>query len=147
MSQEAHRKLLGRLLGPPGPELTCEQCFDQLDRYVGSQPVPDAPARYVLPAVVPQNGWGLLGTWTLGGEHTTAGKNGVLALHFHAKDVYLVLGGHGHVGVYVNGRRTRTIAVRGIDRLYTVLSTPHVLDAQLRLTVSPGISVYSFTFG
>jgi hypothetical protein len=22
------------LLGPPGPELTCEQCFDQLDRYV-----------------------------------------------------------------------------------------------------------------
>ncbi len=34
MSQNAHRKLLGRLLGPPGPELTCEQCFDQLDRYV-----------------------------------------------------------------------------------------------------------------
>jgi hypothetical protein len=34
MSQNAHRTLLGRLLGPPGPELTCEQCFDQLDRYV-----------------------------------------------------------------------------------------------------------------
>jgi len=34
MSKNAHRKLLGRLLGPPGPELTCEQCFDQLDRYV-----------------------------------------------------------------------------------------------------------------
>jgi hypothetical protein len=26
--------LLGRLLGPAGPELTCEQCFDELDRYV-----------------------------------------------------------------------------------------------------------------
>jgi hypothetical protein len=26
--------LLGRLLGPPGPELTCEECFEQLDRYV-----------------------------------------------------------------------------------------------------------------
>jgi hypothetical protein len=25
---------LGRLLGPPGPELTCDECFDQLDRYV-----------------------------------------------------------------------------------------------------------------
>ena len=23
-----------RLLGPNGPELTCEQCFDELDRYV-----------------------------------------------------------------------------------------------------------------
>ena len=26
--------LLGRLLGPPGPELTCDECFEQLDRYV-----------------------------------------------------------------------------------------------------------------
>jgi len=25
---------LGRVLGPGGPELTCEQCFDELDRYV-----------------------------------------------------------------------------------------------------------------
>jgi hypothetical protein len=28
------RDLVGRLLGPEGPELTCEQCFDLLDRYV-----------------------------------------------------------------------------------------------------------------
>ena len=34
MSQNDPRKLLARLTGPPGPELTCEQCFDQLDRYV-----------------------------------------------------------------------------------------------------------------
>ena len=27
-------RLLARLLGPTGPELTCEQCFEQLDRYV-----------------------------------------------------------------------------------------------------------------
>jgi hypothetical protein len=26
--------LLLRLLGPSGPELSCEQCFEQLDRYV-----------------------------------------------------------------------------------------------------------------
>jgi anti-sigma factor RsiW len=25
---------LSRLLGPAGPELTCEECFDQLDHYV-----------------------------------------------------------------------------------------------------------------
>ena len=28
------RKLVSRLLGPAGPELTCEECFDRLDRYV-----------------------------------------------------------------------------------------------------------------
>ena len=27
-------RLLARLLGPTGPELTCEQCFAELDRYV-----------------------------------------------------------------------------------------------------------------
>jgi predicted anti-sigma-YlaC factor YlaD len=26
--------LLGGLLGPAGPELTCDECFEQLDRYV-----------------------------------------------------------------------------------------------------------------
>ena len=25
---------LGRLLGPAGPELTCDECFEHLDRYV-----------------------------------------------------------------------------------------------------------------
>lgn len=27
-------RLVGRLLGPAGPELSCEECFEQLDRYV-----------------------------------------------------------------------------------------------------------------
>jgi hypothetical protein len=27
-------RLLAGLLGPAGPELTCEECFEQLDRYV-----------------------------------------------------------------------------------------------------------------
>ena len=27
-------ELLGRLLGPPAPELTCDECFEHLDRYV-----------------------------------------------------------------------------------------------------------------
>jgi hypothetical protein len=27
-------ELIGRVLGPGAPELTCEQCFAELDRYV-----------------------------------------------------------------------------------------------------------------
>ena len=33
-SHPAHEQLLARLLGPAGPELTCEECFEMLDRYV-----------------------------------------------------------------------------------------------------------------
>ena len=28
------KQALGRLLGPTGPEVGCDACFDQLDRYV-----------------------------------------------------------------------------------------------------------------
>jgi hypothetical protein len=34
MTHADRDRLLARLLGPTGPELTCEQCFDELDRYV-----------------------------------------------------------------------------------------------------------------
>ena len=36
-SNPSRDRLLGMLLGPPGPELTCEQCFEELDRYVELQ--------------------------------------------------------------------------------------------------------------
>lgn len=32
--KEQRNELLGALLGPDGPELSCEQCFQDLDRYV-----------------------------------------------------------------------------------------------------------------
>jgi hypothetical protein len=39
-------RVLARLLGPAGPELTCEECFEQLDRYVELEIAgPDADRR------------------------------------------------------------------------------------------------------
>lgn len=34
MTQHERDRLLRALLGPEGPELSCEECFEQLDRYV-----------------------------------------------------------------------------------------------------------------
>ena len=34
MTRPDDERLVARLLGPAGPELTCEECFAQLDRYV-----------------------------------------------------------------------------------------------------------------
>jgi hypothetical protein len=34
MTQPALKQTLERLLGPAGPEVGCEVCFDELDRYV-----------------------------------------------------------------------------------------------------------------
>ena len=34
---DRHDPLLSRLLGPAGQEVTCEQCFEHLDRYVEAE--------------------------------------------------------------------------------------------------------------
>ena len=34
MTRRGDQKVLRAVLGPAGPELTCEECFEQLDRYV-----------------------------------------------------------------------------------------------------------------
>ena len=34
MERSDPRLLLGRLLGPAGPEVGCDVCFEELDRYV-----------------------------------------------------------------------------------------------------------------
>jgi hypothetical protein len=34
MNNRDDRELLGRVLGPAAPEVGCDECFEQLDRYV-----------------------------------------------------------------------------------------------------------------
>ena len=51
MSTHEHRtELLARLLGPSGPEVTCEECFELLDEYVELE-VAGADADRALPGL------------------------------------------------------------------------------------------------
>jgi anti-sigma factor RsiW len=38
MSTEHGDRVIGRVLGPGRPELTCDECFEELDRYVELEP-------------------------------------------------------------------------------------------------------------
>jgi hypothetical protein len=42
-SDDRNSDLITRLLGPEGPEVTCEQCFELLDRYVDLEVAGDDP--------------------------------------------------------------------------------------------------------
>jgi hypothetical protein len=44
------RSLLRRLLGPRGPELTCEECFELLDQYVDVE-LTGVPAEAAIPGM------------------------------------------------------------------------------------------------
>ncbi|HKD93901.1 MAG TPA: cytochrome c biogenesis protein DipZ [Gaiellaceae bacterium] len=115
-------------------------------RYVGTRLVLNRPADYRLAGSVPQNDISYGGRWTLSGQTATPGKGARLALHYHAKDVYFVLSGHGRIAVTRDGRSLPPIEVDGA-KLYTVLSGNATTDGVLRFSVPPGVRAYSFTFG
>jgi cytochrome c biogenesis protein CcdA/thiol-disulfide isomerase/thioredoxin len=120
--------------------------YARLANYVGTAVSPDSEANYKLPAAVPQNTFAYGGEWRIGGQEVIAGKGAKLRLHFHAKNVYVVLGGHGTVRALIGGKPVRTLRVNA-QRLYTVRASPNTADATLELQFTPGIQGYSFTFG
>jgi Thioredoxin like C-terminal domain len=69
-----------------------------------------------------------------------------IGAHILARHVYLVLGGRGTVGVDVDGHHTRTVHVTH-QRLYTLADFPRAGEHVLRLTFTPGVSGFAFTFG
>jgi cytochrome c biogenesis protein CcdA/thiol-disulfide isomerase/thioredoxin len=124
--------------------------YRRLDRFVGSELVPDRQAAYTIPDYVPLHGVAYGGRWTVEGERIVAGEGARLRLRFHAHDVFLVLGTAGNAGrvdVSVDGSRLGIVSVTA-DDLYTLARIPgekrdHVLD----LRFSPGTEAYAFTFG
>jgi hypothetical protein len=120
--------------------------YFRIERYAGSPLQADRPATYSFPRTLAEDGFAYAGGWTVESERIVAGKDARLRLHFHARKVYLVLGGHGDVGVTLNGRLRGKIRVDG-DRLYTLVSQKQDRDGLLELSFTPEITAYAFTFG
>jgi cytochrome c biogenesis protein CcdA/thiol-disulfide isomerase/thioredoxin len=107
----------------------------------------DAAAVYHFPARLQLGGMAWSGTWTDRAQEATAGRGARLELSFLARQVYLVLGGHGRIDVTVNGRQVRTIEVSGVPRLYTLYQAAGPQTGKMLLTMAPGVQAYDFTFG
>jgi cytochrome c biogenesis protein CcdA/thiol-disulfide isomerase/thioredoxin len=124
--------------------------YQRLDRFVGSQLLPDEEAEYSIPKFVPLHGVAYGGRWTVEGERIVAGDHARLRLAFHGRNVFLVLGTDGDrrtVEVTLDEEPVGTVQVTQ-DDLYTLARIPgdkrdHVLD----LSFSPGTEAYAFTFG
>jgi cytochrome c biogenesis protein CcdA/thiol-disulfide isomerase/thioredoxin len=121
--------------------------YKRLDRFVGAPVVEGREAAYRIPRVVPQGNVAYGGRWTVEKERIIAGAEARLRLAFHARKVFLVLGGTGTIRVAVDGSTVKTVDVTE-DRLYTLADlTGKARDHALDLTFSPGVSAYAFTFG
>ncbi len=118
----------------------------RIENYTGSEIRPGRMAGYQPAVYLPQDELTYGGSWNIGSQQIVAGPGAFLRLHFHAQDVYIVLGGRGTVQALVDGKPLKTIRVNAY-RLYTVRSSQQVEDAVLELRFSPGVKGYSFTFG
>ena len=81
------------------------------------------------------------GDWTIDRENITAGDNATIRLNYRAALVQAVVSGSG------------TIKANGKEFTVTDDGTVNLLDVEkaqagiLEIEVSPGLSLYSFTFG
>jgi len=121
--------------------------WERLERYSGSQLVPDRVVPYKFPRTVPPNTVAYDGLWKVERQRIVAADRARLRLGFLAQNVYLVLGGRGSLQVLVDGKPVRTIQVGGLSRLYTLLQYPKLREGELELRFTPGVTAYAFTFG
>jgi len=148
----------GLVLPPPTnvPDRTPQEATNP-ETYIGSArevylaspeaPV-DRPLTYVFPSSLTAPEFALSGTWQVGQHAATALSDAALELGYQATDIYLVLGGTGTITIDPgNGQATRTLAISGFPRLYTLLSGTTLERGVLTLHFSPGVQAYAFTFG
>jgi len=120
--------------------------YFRIARYSGSQLSADVEQNYHFPTSLARDHFAYDGRWTVESERIVAGDSARVRLHFHARQVNLVLGGKGFVAVIVNGHAKGAERVNG-DRLYTLVSGNRIRDSLLELAFSPGVQAYAFTFG
>jgi cytochrome c biogenesis protein CcdA/thiol-disulfide isomerase/thioredoxin len=132
----------------PSAPLTPEMYLgsERADYYAGDSPLGSGTKTFAAPSSVPDDGFALGGTWSIGKESLTARSNAAIALNYDAHDVYLDVGGTGTLTVTAGGKTT-TYKVSGAPNIYTLVHDGTQERATLRVTLSPGLKAYSFTYG
>ena len=115
--------------------------------YTGLYIVLGKPKKYTFSHIILVNSISLQGIWTDNTDDLVSGRGAELRFRYQAKDVFLVLGGHGSLDIVLDGRKVRTLNINGYPRNYTIIKGDRVTTNLLQLDMSPGISAYDFTFG
>lgn len=114
--------------------------------YAGQSPLAPGTSTFSYPPSLPESTFALTGTWAVGRESLTAQRKAGIKLHYVADDIYLDVGGTGTITATVDGKTT-SYAVSGAPNIYPLLERTTQQRGTLRVSLSPGLSAYSFTFG
>ncbi len=121
---------------------------ERADSFAGapSGMIAEGSHAFRFPSALPANLFALQGSWNVEKQSLTAGAGAELELNYNADDVYLDIGGTGTITATLNGKPT-TYRIGGAPNIYTLVSTNTAHQGIVRIRVSSGLMVYSFTFG
>jgi cytochrome c biogenesis protein CcdA/thiol-disulfide isomerase/thioredoxin len=133
----------------PTSTLTPETYFSvgKVVNYGGGGVYDRGEATFELPARLADDSFALRGRWALDYQGVTAVDDGAaIALNYHARNVYLVVGGTGNVTVTQDGT-TRTIPVSGPPNMRQIVADDADGAGAVEVALSPGLQAFSFTYG
>jgi hypothetical protein len=115
--------------------------------YAGQGVYDQGEATFALPAQLGDDSFALNGRWALDYQGATAVDDGAaIALNYHARNVYLVVGGNGNVTVTRDGK-TSVIPVSGPPNMRQLIADDGDGAGHVDVSLSKGLQAFSFTYG
>jgi cytochrome c biogenesis protein CcdA/thiol-disulfide isomerase/thioredoxin len=133
----------------PTEQLTPETYFSvgKVVNYRGIGDYDEGTRIYALPAHLPDDSFALRGTWAVDYQGVTAqSDDNAIALNYHARNVYMVVGGTGTVTVTRDGK-IRTIPVSGPPNMRQLVADDQDGAGSQEVSLSKGLQAFSFTYG
>ena len=133
----------------PQSGLTPETYFGvgKMVNYAGTGVYDKGQANFAVPPTLPDDSFALQGPWTLDYQGATADSDtSSIELNYHAKNVYIVVGGTGSLTVTRDGKTT-TVPISGPPTSHQIATGNDMARGLLDVHSSKGLQVFSFTFG
>ncbi len=137
---------------PDGAQITPETFLSVGKRTNVAGEYVEGEHTYTAPTDQPADTVALDGTWTTDYQGATAGDDAALRLRFSASEVRTVVGGEGTVTAVVRDASGAVVdevehEISGSPRSYRLLARPDLTTGTVELRATPGVQVFSFTFG
>jgi hypothetical protein len=107
----------------------------------------EGEASFDLPDRLADDSFALKGRWALDYQGATAADDGAtIALNYHARNVYLLVGGTGNVTVTRDGKTT-VIPISGPPNTHQIVADDTAGVGHLDVSLGKGLQAFSFTYG
>ena len=135
---------------PAPPEQTTPETYFGVGKVVnfgGGGLYDEGTTTFDYPPTLAADTFALRGSWSLDYQGATADSNqSSIKLNYHAKNVYIVVGGTGALTVTRDGR-SFMVTISGPPTSHQIVAGDRSQSGTLEVRPAQGLQVYSFTYG